>query len=45
MSDTIEVWLDSDLMPLARVGALTRGAKGIVRFQYSVGPATRPQPA
>ncbi len=35
MSDTIEVWLDSDLMPLARVGTLTRGAKGIVRFQYS----------
>ncbi len=35
MSDAIEVWLDSDLMPLALVGTLTRGTKGIVRFQYA----------
>lgn len=37
MTDTIEVWLDSDLMPPALVGTLTRGAKGVVRLQYAAG--------
>lgn len=42
MNDLLDVWLDCDLMPPARVGTLTRGTKGPPRFQYAAEWLRRP---